>query len=175
MRARLLWAWVLSRRGALSAHAYMHKIENGADAGLWAHMINPPQSALHVIGISQQWRAYLTDGNSVTPAQVNSIKIKEESVNLRWREIGSFRSPCALLGQQIRFGYRVFSGLFRMRDGRCWHFADSVNRRAECVLFGGGSGQRPFAPLTLSGRSPGSLFVLLHQVANAVPVPALYW
>src|SRR6185436_7187063 len=26
------------------------------------------------IGISQQWRAYLTDGNSVTQAQVTSIK-----------------------------------------------------------------------------------------------------
>jgi hypothetical protein len=37
-------AWVLSRRGAISAHAYMHKIESGADAGLMGitcYMVRP--------------------------------------------------------------------------------------------------------------------------------------
>jgi len=34
------------------------------------------------IGISQQWRAPSTDGNSVTPAQVTSIKLKDKSLNL---------------------------------------------------------------------------------------------
>jgi hypothetical protein len=55
----------------------MHKIENGADAGLMGitcYMVHPKARAA-CIGINQQWRAYLTDGNSVTPAQVNSIKI----------------------------------------------------------------------------------------------------
>jgi hypothetical protein len=55
----------------------MHKIENGADAGLMGitcYMVRPKARAA-CIGIGQQWRAYLTDGNSVTPAQVNSIKI----------------------------------------------------------------------------------------------------
>ena len=43
-------------------------------------MVRP--RALSYIGISQQWRASLTDGNSVTPAQVISIKVKDESINL---------------------------------------------------------------------------------------------
>jgi hypothetical protein len=34
------------------------------------------------IGISQQWRVSFKDGNSVAPAQVTSIKVKEESINL---------------------------------------------------------------------------------------------
>jgi hypothetical protein len=33
------------------------------------------------IGIGQQWRASFTDGNSVTPAQVTSIKVKDKSLN----------------------------------------------------------------------------------------------
>ena len=49
----------------------------------------------------QQWRAYLTDGNSVTPAQVNSIKSKKEICKLALAGEGSFRSPCALLGNKF--------------------------------------------------------------------------
>src|SRR5215510_11581026 len=54
-------------------------IENGADAVVWASRAirsAPPRAAC--IGISQQWRAYLTDGHSVSPAQVTSFKVKEK-------------------------------------------------------------------------------------------------
>ena len=54
------------------------KIESGADAGsmgITCYMVRPTRASC--IGISQQWRASLTDGNSVTPAQVTSIKVKE--------------------------------------------------------------------------------------------------
>ena len=43
-------------------------------------MVRPTRASC--VGISQQWRASLTDGNSVTPAQVISIKVKDESINL---------------------------------------------------------------------------------------------
>jgi hypothetical protein len=59
------------------------KIESGADAGLrgiTCYMARPPRASY--IGISQQWRASLTDGNSVPPAQVTSIKVKDKSLNL---------------------------------------------------------------------------------------------
>ena len=73
----------LPRCGALSAHPYMHKIESGADAGsrgITCYIVRPTRASC--IGISQQWRAYLTDGNSVTPAQVSSIKSKKEICKL---------------------------------------------------------------------------------------------
>ena len=59
------------------------KIEGGADAGargITCYMVRPTRASC--VGISQQWRASLTDGNSVTPAQVTSIKVKDESINL---------------------------------------------------------------------------------------------
>jgi hypothetical protein len=43
-------------------------------------MVRPTRASY--IGISQQWRASFTDGNSVTPAQVTSIKVKDKSLNL---------------------------------------------------------------------------------------------
>ena len=43
-------------------------------------MVRPMRASY--IGISQQWRASFTDGNSVTPAQVTSIKVKDKSLNL---------------------------------------------------------------------------------------------
>jgi len=64
------------------------------------------------IGISQQWRAYLTDGNSVTQAQVNSIK--KNFINLT-----------VLAGEQKLHSGRASggtSGHSRTRDARCWHF-----------------------------------------------------
>jgi hypothetical protein len=54
-----------------------------ADAGLrgiTCFMVRPMRASY--IGISQQWRASFKDGNSVAPAQVTSIKVKEESINL---------------------------------------------------------------------------------------------
>jgi hypothetical protein len=52
--------------------------------GRWfyGHLVlhtSAPQRAA-CIGISQQWRAYLTDGHSVTPAQVNSTRVKKEAL-----------------------------------------------------------------------------------------------
>ena len=43
-------------------------------------MVRPTRASC--VGISQQWRASFTDGNSVTPAQVTSIKVKDKSINL---------------------------------------------------------------------------------------------
>ena len=43
-------------------------------------MVRPTRASC--VGISQQWRASFTDGNSVTPAQVTSIKVKDEFINL---------------------------------------------------------------------------------------------
>ena len=43
-------------------------------------MVRPTRASY--IGISQQWRASLTDGNSVTPAQVTSITVEDEFMNL---------------------------------------------------------------------------------------------
>ena len=43
-------------------------------------MVRPMRASY--IGISQQWRASITDGNSLTLAQVTSIKVKDKSLNL---------------------------------------------------------------------------------------------
>ena len=54
----------------------MHK-KSEADAGsrgITCYMVRPTRASC--IGISQQWRASFTDGNSVTPAQVTSIKVR---------------------------------------------------------------------------------------------------
>ena len=73
--------------GRVAAHSartpICTKIESGADAGsrgITCYMVRPTRASC--IGISQQWRASFTDGNSVTPAQVTSIKVKDESINL---------------------------------------------------------------------------------------------
>jgi len=54
-------------------------VESGADAGLMG--ITCYMGALHVMALVNNG-ASLTDGNSVSPAQVTSIKVKEESVDL---------------------------------------------------------------------------------------------
>jgi hypothetical protein len=62
---------VASRRAQRAT--LMHK-KSGADAGsrgITCYMVRPTRASC--IGISQQWRASLTNGNSVTPAQVTSI------------------------------------------------------------------------------------------------------
>ena len=48
--------------------------------GITCYMVRPTRASC--VGISQQWRASLTNGNSVTLAQVTSIKVEEESINL---------------------------------------------------------------------------------------------
>ena len=45
--------------------------------GITCYMVHPMRASY--IGISQQWRASLRDGNSVTPAQVTSIKVIQYS------------------------------------------------------------------------------------------------
>ena len=76
----------------------------------------PPTHAS--LGISQQWRASLTDGNSVTLAQVTSFRVKE-SINMtalaEWQRT---RPKTTASG--------VPSGLSRTRDVRCWLLADQV-------------------------------------------------
>ena len=74
VRTRSSCACGLSRRGALSAHPHMHKKTEWGGRwlrGITYYMVRPTRASY--IGISQQWRASLTNGNSVTPAQVTSI------------------------------------------------------------------------------------------------------
>ena len=71
--------------------------------GITCYMSAPRRASC--IGISQQWRASLRDGNSVTPAQVSSIKVKEQSVD--WPETeNSILVAGVLLGQRNRLSYR---------------------------------------------------------------------
>jgi hypothetical protein len=46
--------------------------------GITCYMVRPKAHFMYC----QQWHSYLTDGNSVAPVQVTSIKVKEESVDL---------------------------------------------------------------------------------------------
>jgi len=71
-----------------------------------------------------------------------------------------------------RLGYRVFSGLFRMRDVRCWHFSDIEPARFNVrfrALFGhqrmAGLGRRvthsrPWQKLDPRGTSPGRVWMI---------------
>ena len=131
------------------------KIESGADAGLMGitcYMVRPTRASC--IGISQQWRASLTDGNSVTPAQVTSMNVKDESINL------------TALAERQRIRLRatasgVPSELSRTRDVRCWHLADiqpiasrglvSVEKRP-CPLKADMPTQRVKCPLMTQSR-----------------------
>ena len=58
------------------------------------------------IGISQQWRAYLTDGNSVTQAQVTSIKKNFIDLTVLAGDRNSILVAGVLLRQSIRLSYR---------------------------------------------------------------------
>jgi hypothetical protein len=81
------------------------------------------------IGISQQWRAYLTDGNSVTQAQVTSIKKNFIDLTVLAGDRNSLLVAGALLRQPIRLSYASggTSGHSRTRDVRFWHLADMLN------------------------------------------------
>ena len=73
VRARSLCAWGCRVAEHSARTPICTKIESGADAGsrgITCYMVRPTRASC--IGISQQWRASLTDGNSVTPAQVTS-------------------------------------------------------------------------------------------------------
>ena len=66
-----------------SAHPNMHKNrEWGGRRFKGHHMLHVRPTRASYIGISQQWRAFSRDGNSVTPAQVTSIQVKDKSFNL---------------------------------------------------------------------------------------------
>ena len=109
---------VWSRRADLSAHPYMHKNrESGADAGsrgITLLRVRPPRASC--IGISQQWRVSLRDGNSVTPGQVTSITVEDESMNLTAWPTGKN----AALGCRRRAFW-----VSRTREVRCWQKATS--------------------------------------------------
>jgi hypothetical protein len=87
------------------------KMWSGADAGLrgiTCYMVRPMRASY--IGISQQWRASSTNGNSVPLAQVTSIKVKDKSLNLiAWPSGDEFG-----LG-----GYRQRSAFWAFQNARC--------------------------------------------------------
>src|SRR5690242_7726486 len=72
------------------------------------------------IGISQQWRAYLTDGNSVTQAQVTSIKKNFIDLTVLAGDRNSMLVAGALLRQPIRLGY-ASGGTSGHSDGKTVH------------------------------------------------------
>jgi hypothetical protein len=81
MRARSLCAWGLSPHSARTPICTKIRERGGRWLrGITSYMVRPMRASC--IGISQQWRAPSTDGNSVTPAQVTSIKVKDKSLNL---------------------------------------------------------------------------------------------
>src|SRR5690349_7139219 len=89
-------------------------------------------------GISQQWRAYLTDGNSVTPAQVTSIKKNFIDLTVLAGDRNSILVAGALLRQPIRLSYASggTSGHSRTRDVRFWHLADIDNEDERVCSWG---------------------------------------
>ena len=102
MRGRCSFVPVLSRRGVLSEHPYMHKIENGADAGLNGHHMlhGPPHGALHVL-------ALVNNGARLSEMAIPSPqhKSQEEAVDLTlyWPETETLFPRGALLGQRLRY------------------------------------------------------------------------
>src|SRR4029078_6027482 len=78
------------------------------------------------IGNSQKWRAYLTDGNSVTQAQVTSIKKNFINMTVLAGDRNSIPGAGALVRQPIRLSYRERRDFwaFQNRDVRFWHLAD---------------------------------------------------
>ena len=99
-------------------------------------MVRP--TARCIIGISQQWRASFTDGNSVTPAQVTSINVKEEFVDLTILpgDRNSILVAGALVGQGGLGWRRVGGG-----GGG-----------------GGGEGMRKLAVTAISNARPSNVF-----------------
>jgi hypothetical protein len=65
----------------------------------------PPHGALHLLALVNNG-ACLTDGNSVTPAQVTSIKEKSIDLTVLAGDRNSILVGGALLGQPIRLSYR---------------------------------------------------------------------
>src|SRR4029078_9304168 len=90
------------------------------------------------IGISQQWRAYLTDGNSVTQAQVTSIKKNFIDLTVLAGDRNSILVAGVLLRQPIRLSYKSggTSGHSRTRDVRFWHLADIVAEARHVCFWG---------------------------------------
>src|SRR5262249_47695676 len=119
----------------------------------------PPRAAC--IGISQQWRAYLTGGHSVSPAQVTSFKVKEKKPDC----IGSDRFGLATASGMT-------SGRCTTRDVRCWHKAD-IDVDDEYVCFWGkadiANGRRRFSKPARRDHGAWNdwLFRLFPGVGNA--------
>ena len=101
------------------------------------------------IGISQQWRAYLTDGNSVTQAQVTSIKKNFIDLTVLAGDRNSILVAGALLRQPIRLSYATggTSGHSRTREVRFWHIAD-VPHAPTNVRYRGQSGHDANGPMS---------------------------
>src|SRR6185312_13761747 len=71
------------------------------------------------IGISQQWRANLTDGNSVSQAQVTSIKKNFINLTVLAGDRNSILVAGALLRQPIRLSYRERRDFWACQNPRC--------------------------------------------------------
>jgi hypothetical protein len=102
------------------------KIEWGGRSLSGHHMLHGPPTRASCIGISQQWRASSTDGNSGTPAQVSS---KDESINLTC--LGRAATNSAE-------GYRQRSAFWAFQNARCPLLAQSRHAQCadECPLLG---------------------------------------
>jgi hypothetical protein len=82
IRASISWSLGVVASHSARTPPICTKIESGADAGLrgiTCYMVRPMRASY--IGISQQWRASCVHGNSVTPAQVTSINVKDKSLS----------------------------------------------------------------------------------------------
>ena len=72
-RSLCAWGVVASRRTQRAPLYAQNRVGRTGLMGITCYMVRPTRSC---IGISQQWRASPTDGNSVTPAQVTSITLR---------------------------------------------------------------------------------------------------
>jgi hypothetical protein len=119
--------------------------------GITCYMVRPTRASC--VGISQQWRASLTDGNSVTPAQVTSLKVKDESINptaLAERQRTRLKIPPAecLLGVPEREMSAVGTPRYSSILGE--FVSSQWNQVATDDVFGADSGASPVAV-----RNPG--------------------
>src|SRR6476620_2091564 len=82
VRGRSLCAWGLSRRGTLSAHPYMHKIDWG---GRWLnghHMLHGPPHARFMYWHSSTMAHVFKRWQFSHPSTSDLDHVKDESVNL---------------------------------------------------------------------------------------------
>ena len=72
--------------------------------GITCYVVRPTRASC--VGICQQWHASLTDGDSVSPAQVTSFNVKE-FINL------------TALAYKLDLNYRQRSAFWAFQNARC--------------------------------------------------------